>query len=245
MSDLLKSDSNPHQNQINVECAVAFMNAVLDLSGDILGFLDVDKRPILCGKNFITSKMTSANSEICPVNDAAGSLLGYIIREKKNRKDDRDYLTGTVGRARLEEEFIRRIESYGPGSELTILFIDLDRFKPVNENFGHLVGDQVLLQFAVLLKNTFRSGDCVARYGGDEFVILCDCPIQVVQQRVEKFRNRLSNLIIEVTYSDNNSEKEFLSLSFSYGLTRVIPEDTFQSALNRADNELLRMKKMI
>ena len=229
--------------EIGKEEAIAFMNAVLDLSSDISAFLDAEKHPILCKNNFSDQTKLSP-SDICSVNDRAGNLIGFVVREKKDRADDRDFLTGAVGRARLVEEFNHRIRTHKPGSEQTLLFLDLDRFKPVNEHFGHLVGDQILLQFAVLLKNTFRSCDCVARYGGDEFVILCDCSIEVLKQRVERFRKRLDSLFIEVSYPDSNSKKGSISLSFSYGLTRIIPEDTLQSALHRADTELLQMKKL-
>lgn len=243
MSDLLNERSIAGKCQIDGEGARAFLSAVLDLSGNILAFLDADRRPMLCGKNFTSDLLSSGASETCPINDRAGNLLGFIVRRKRNREKDRDFLTGTAGRAGLEEEFTRRIGSLAPGRELTLLFIDLDRFKPVNELFGHLVGDQVLLQFAVLLKNSFRSGDCVARYGGDEFVILCDCPVEIVRQRVDQFRRRLATLFIEVTYPGSSAEKESITLSFSYGLTRVIPEDTLNSALQRADAELLKMKR--
>lgn len=244
MTDLLEERSVTRERHIDGGKAFAFMSAVLDLSGDILAFLDADKRPILCGKNLTSAQIFRTPSDMCPVNDQNGNLLGFVVREKKDRAGDRDFLTGTVGRARLAEEFRRRIDSCSPGSELTLLFIDLDRFKPVNERFGHLVGDQVLLQFAMLLKNTFRSDDCVARYGGDEFVILCNCPVEVVQERIIQFRRRLSEIFIEVTYPDSRDEKDSITLSFSYGLTRIIPEDTLQSALRRADSELLLMKQV-
>lgn len=243
MSGLLRERTLTSGCEIGKEEAIAFMNAVLDLSSDISAFLDAEKHPILCKNNFSDQTKLSP-SDICSVNDRAGNLIGFVVREKKNRGDDRDFLTGAVGRARLVEEFNHRIRTHKPGSEQTLLFLDLDRFKPVNEHFGHLVGDQILLQFAVLLKNTFRSCDCVARYGGDEFVILCDCSIEVLKQRVERFRKRLDSLFIEVSYPDSNSKKGSISLSFSYGLTRIIPEDTLQSALHRADTELLQMKKL-
>ena len=257
MSGLLRERTLTSGCEIGKEEAIAFMNAVLDLSSDISAFLDAEKHPILCKNNFSDQTKLSP-SDICSVNDRAGNLIGFVVREKKNRGDDRDFLTGAVILSlwhvygeqadapmnRLVEEFNHRIRTHKPGSEQTLLFLDLDRFKPVNEHFGHLVGDQILLQFAVLLKNTFRSCDCVARYGGDEFVILCDCSIEVLKQRVERFRKRLDSLFIEVSYPDSNSKKGSISLSFSYGLTRIIPEDTLQSALHRADTELLQMKKL-
>lgn len=192
MTDLLKEVSVTEDCRMSGEDALSFLKAVLDVSGGIIAFLDRKRHPILFRKNFSAEQVSLTNAEMSPVHNPAGDLLGYILREKKGRGADRDYLTGTLGRARLEREFAQRNNGCPADSDLTLLFIDLNRFKPINEQYGHLVGDQVLLQFAALLKNTFRSEDCVARYGGDEFVILCDCPPEIVEKRVQQFQKRLA-----------------------------------------------------
>ncbi|ROR29638.1 GGDEF domain-containing protein [Inmirania thermothiophila] len=85
----------------------------------------------------------------------------------------RDSLTGLYNRAwldqMLEEEF-RRAESYG--WPLSVAFIDLDRFKTINDTYGHAAGDTVLRRIAALLLDNSRETDIVARYGGEEFVLL-------------------------------------------------------------------------
>jgi len=88
------------------------------------------------------------------------------------RRARTDELTGLPNRAALIDDLTAAL-NYAPGApELAALFIDLDRFKEVNDRFGHAVGDELLIQVASRLRATVRQGDIVARYGGDEFVAL-------------------------------------------------------------------------
>jgi len=88
-----------------------------------------------------------------------------------------DPLTGLPNRPlfqELGEQALARSDRYG--TTVAVLFLDLDRFKPVNDSFGHAVGDELLVQIAGRLRNAVRRGDVVARFGGDEFVVLCEHP---------------------------------------------------------------------
>ena len=86
-----------------------------------------------------------------------------------------DSLTGLPNRALLNERLQQSLAALQRGGTLSLLMIDLDRFKEVNDTLGHLAGDQLIRDFAARLRRLVRSGDTVARLGGDEFaVILCD-----------------------------------------------------------------------
>ncbi|MEH1931886.1 GGDEF domain-containing response regulator [Nostoc sp.] len=87
-----------------------------------------------------------------------------------------DLLTGLPNRARFMERVERALMSAKRRVDYTfaVLFIDLDRFKVVNDSLGHLIGDQLLTAFARILESCLRGGDTVARLGGDEFTILLD-----------------------------------------------------------------------
>lgn len=84
---------------------------------------------------------------------------------------ERDPLTGLLNRAGFDSWLSRQAEA-GEGATTAVLFIDLDRFKPVNDTHGHAVGDEVLAMFAARLQRLVRPTDAVARLGGDEFAIV-------------------------------------------------------------------------
>jgi diguanylate cyclase (GGDEF)-like protein/PAS domain S-box-containing protein len=116
------------------------------------------------------------------------------LLEAKNRRLEemsmRDYLTDLYNRRALMEkldfEIKRRNRTKNP---LSIVMLDLDHFKQVNDTYGHQVGDQVLIQVADLLRKTVREIDIVGRYGGEEFlVILPDCPFKEAANVAERIR---------------------------------------------------------
>ena len=91
---------------------------------------------------------------------------------------------------------IQRAERYG--KELCILFLDLDRFKLVNDNFGHLVGSQVLVRLSEVLKDCIRQVDTLARYGGDEFtIVLPDTGLEAGLRVGERIRKTVSETLFE------------------------------------------------
>lgn len=90
--------------------------------------------------------------------------------EEENR---RDVLTGLFNRSCLQEALAREIESSNDhGWPYAVIFVDLDRFKLINDQYGHLAGDSVLRNVAHILESSVRAGDIVSRYGGEEFVII-------------------------------------------------------------------------
>jgi two-component system, cell cycle response regulator len=152
-----------------------------------------------------------------------------------------DALTQTLNRraltARLSSELerARRYESV-----LSLLMIDLDHFKDVNDTYGHLVGDDVLRETAGLLQQTIRSVDVVARYGGEEFVIvLPETPLSGAVTFAERIR-----VLIEKHPFRNGSEGGSLQITASVGVA-VFPSegvDTVDELLSKADEALYRAK---
>jgi diguanylate cyclase (GGDEF)-like protein/PAS domain S-box-containing protein len=118
------------------------------------------------------------------------SVIAHDISELKHtqarleHQATHDPLTGLPNRAlfqELGEQALARSHRYG--TTVAVLFLDLDRFKPVNDTFGHHAGDQLLVRVAAVLRASIRRGDVVARFGGDEFVVLCEHPAGQTEMR--------------------------------------------------------------
>ncbi|MHC8368173.1 sensor domain-containing diguanylate cyclase [Pseudomonas sp. ZT5P21] len=120
---------------------------------------------------------------------------------------------------------------------LTALLLDLDHFKALNDTYGHLAGDQVLIGFARDLKRCLRHSDIVCRWGGEEFIVLLkDTDGETGLMIAEKIRQYVE----EQRYAYND---QALKLTVSIGLTTLQPDDTLHSLLSRADHAMYRAKQ--
>jgi diguanylate cyclase (GGDEF)-like protein len=131
---------------------------------------------------------------------------------------------------------IRRAERYG--SELTVLFLDLDRFKLVNDRFGHLVGSQALRRLSQILGECVRQVDTLARYGGDEFTILL---VDTAAETGVSIAERIRRTVAEAPFETGG--KEALHLTVSVGVA-TYPHDghTRESLLEASDQAMYRAK---
>ncbi len=161
-------------------------------------------------------------------------------REKYRWLATVDALTGCMNRRaftdRLERE-LERVRRYNV--ELSILMIDLDRFKDVNDSFGHIVGDGVLRQLGDLLREEVRSVDLAARYGGEEFVILLpDTDLDGAVAFAERLRKRVEQKNFAQTGNP-------LRITVSVGVATASLEGELtepESLIARADEALYRAK---
>ncbi|MDR6796812.1 GGDEF domain-containing protein [Acinetobacter calcoaceticus] len=147
-----------------------------------------------------------------------------------------DPLTGVSNRLALSE-YLKIVESYPQKfTQTCLMIIDIDRFKQVNDQYGHIVGDHVIVNIAEQLKQNIRSSDLIVRYGGDEFLILLE-QVQFVEARLlaEKIRIAISLQEIDLSGSD-----EKLHVSVSIGFT--IGAASWIELLEKADRSLLRAK---
>jgi two-component system cell cycle response regulator len=110
------------------------------------------------------------------------------------RRAYRDGLTGLINRGALEDQLRRHWESSRRhGTTLSVLIVDLDRFKEINDTHGHPAGDAALRRPAAVLTRSVRGSDIVARYGGDEFVVVAPaCPPTSAVILADRFRTGLA-----------------------------------------------------
>ncbi|MGJ4729776.1 HDOD domain-containing protein [Luteimonas sp. SDU101] len=154
----------------------------------------------------------------------------------------RDPLTGMYNRLQLENVLEREFEaSVRLGQPLTLAFIDLDDFKRVNDRHGHLVGDQVLSEFARMLSRRLRSADLIARYGGEEFlVVLGNSGIDAASAVIRRILEEVARTPMAIV------ESIPLYVTFSAGLATHGEHERFGNArelLNAADQALYGAKR--
>lgn len=148
-----------------------------------------------------------------------------------------DELTGLHNRRgfiSLAEQHLKLTSRQGVRS--TLIFIDVDNLKYVNDNFGHREGDYALQQIAGLLRECFREADIIGRLGGDEFCVLLSHDGETGDLRVRK---RLLHLIGR----SNENSRRFYALSVSLGVVDVAGDDELEQQISRADALMYEHKR--
>jgi len=184
-------------------------------------------------------------AEVARARMVAGHAeLALHNAERYNRAKERAFLDDVteIYNARYllaaTDHEIRRAERYG--SDLSVLFLDLDRFKLVNDRHGHLVGSRTLRQLARVLASCVRQVDTLARYGGDEFtILLVDTPLEPALQVAERIRRT-----VEETAFDGGRSGA-LRLTLSVGVASYPAHGrTREELLDQSDKAMYRAKSL-
>lgn len=164
------------------------------------------------------------------------ALSNIALREKLRTQSLRDPLTGLYNRRYMEDALERYLSmSEGAGGETSLIMIDLDQFKLLNDEHGHAKGDAVLRDVAGQLVGALRPSDVVSRYGGEELlVILPSCSLDDAVLRAEMLRSRIESL----------SEAHGATITASFGVASV-PETSIGSSdvIGMADAALYAAKQ--
>lgn len=205
---------------------------VADINGDFIGALQ------LINKN----GDKSFDPEYDPKKLSIAALICGIALESETFLEDshHDRLTGLKNRMGFYYDFAKRYKDYLiPGTDKTMsLFIcDIDKFKNVNDTYGHNAGDDIL-EFTAHLVDSFCTGnDCVYRWGGEEFVmVMCDTELEDAVIKAESIRTKLMGT--EIT-ADGNT----LHCSLSFGCALFDPQKSIEENISVADEKLYTAKE--
>ncbi len=177
------------------------------------------------------------NSTISSEYNEDGEKIGYIgfyedITDKKMNEKlaQTDHLTQLYNRQKLDSVLNIEFDSAERlGTNLSILMLDIDRFKLVNDQYGHQVGDIVLIEFSQIIINEIRRSAFVGRFGGEEFlIILSNTNLQNAMFLAEKLRNKVSDFIFSTVGHK----------TVSIGVSSYKSGDYLQSLIKRADDAL-------
>ncbi|ADR35088.1 diguanylate cyclase with PAS/PAC sensor [Sulfuricurvum kujiense DSM 16994] len=183
---------------------------------------------------------------ITPLKDEKDNIIGYVSTGKDvtletlmNQEIQRiatiDQLTGIYNRHKFEELFILETErSRRFLQPLSLILIDIDHFKVVNDTYGHDVGDEVLKTLADVIGENIRKIDIFARWGGEEFLVLSpNTDLKNVQKLAEKLRSAVENAFFPTVHH----------VTISLGISTFREEDTFTTLFKRIDQGLYYAKE--
>ncbi len=190
------------------------------------------------------------NCTMGPIRDEASQVQYiYILvqdvtdiadyEKKLTEINNRDGLTGLYNRMYLNiqlDDEVNRLKRYG--RKFSLIMLDIDHFKAINDNYGHLCGDQVLRNISGLLGKHKRAVDVIARYGGEEFCcLLPETSLEEAEIVAERIRTTVEKAVF--LYEDSN-----INVTVSLGLTEAKdPSLSLEDILKKADDALYQAKK--
>lgn len=189
---------------------------------------------VLLSSTFLTTRVQSTREHLRRQKAELAQALEQI-RQLATHDD----LTGLLNRrAMLDRMQLEQRRSLRSGSPLLIAQLDIDHFKAVNDTHGHAAGDLVLQSFADTVRRNVRDTDVLARWGGEEFVLLlCDTPAADAVALMERLRQAVQAMQVPVPQGDGP-----ITVTVSIGLARHTPADPLAGTLERADRALYAAK---
>ncbi|MGC8925759.1 MAG: diguanylate cyclase [Calditerrivibrio sp.] len=257
LNSILEENSNILKKDIEEDKKIAN-----ELTG--VNHLIINESSIEALKSMVLSKVDELSKEISKKIDNKHTALKHLEQEKKHvnkelseykvkeqelakiKKELEKYkmesvtdpLTGLFNRKfmikKIEEE-IERGKRYG--SKFSIIFLDIDNFKRINDVYGHIVGDFVLKYLANIIKSELRKVDYAFRYGGEEMVILLS---ETNLENALKFSERLLEVVRNTIFK---YKTEDLKITVSIGVAEFKPGETIEQLIERADMAMLKAKQ--
>jgi len=187
----------------------------------------------------VTEKFSSIQGQMTDEILHANQIISQLTKQVKTleKSSNIDSLTKVYNRRALTSYLDDVCAKNGIPYELHLLILDIDDFKIINDQHGHIAGDKILIFIANILRKTLRDGDKVFRYGGEEFIIILN---RTNDKHCQNITTRLLEIIRsnKLIYKGNN-----LFVTMSIGSTKYKNGDTPDELISRADKALYRAKE--
>ncbi|MEF3254801.1 MAG: GGDEF domain-containing protein [Deferribacterales bacterium] len=237
---LIMNELGNFNNQIINESSIEILKQIVLTKVDMLT-KEINKK--IDHKSEVLNKIEKEKEDIKKEYNEYKTKEKEIIKlkrevEKYKMESVMDPLTGLYNRRFFDRkitEEIERCKRYG--ATFSILFLDIDDFKKINDTYGHVVGDFVLKYLAEILRSELRKSDSAFRYGGEEMVILLT---ETSLESALKFANRLLEMVRNTVFKYKEEE---LKITISVGVAEYKAGDSLDSLTNRADAAMYRAKK--
>lgn len=201
--------------------------------------------PDLPGKSFPVKINQFASVDLnieklyCKLKNTESDLISQKARQAGENfnlmlSSTTDRLTGVPNRAQLDKQMDKVTGRMKP---LSVIMMDIDHFKKVNDTYGHDAGDLVLKQFAFIVKRSVRPVDFLGRYGGEEFTVICDATLETAVEIAGRVRQAVAATPVKI------SEAREILITASFGVAEYLPGDTPATVIKRADNALYQAKQ--
>jgi len=210
-------------------------SSVRNQLGDIVQAMDRYRGELVVREQRVEKRLGELQQKLEAMEHQAQRVQTHL--EEQRLRALSDPLTLLPNRAAYDERVAQEAARWARyAGELTMVVCDLDHFKKINDNYGHLAGDKVLRVVAKILLRGIRETDFVARYGGEEFVVLMpETDIERALMVMEKLRQTIEK-------SPFNFRGEPVSVTMSFGISCFGPQDQPDSVFERADKALYRAK---
>jgi diguanylate cyclase (GGDEF)-like protein len=233
ISDATLNEELKYQASVIINGLRSVLCAPIITHGEVLGVIYLDNR--------LVSGLFS--QEDLDILDLIANQAGVSIDNAKlYNRAIKDGLTDLYNRTFFDKFLMKSInEAERYDKQLSLLMLDIDYFKRINDKYGHQAGDMVLESLAQILKKVFRESDVIARYGGEEFVIVL--PSTGIDGAIAAAGKMMSLVQDNTTLYNNADHTEALKITISIGIAEWVRGDDRLRMVEKVDNALYKAKE--
>lgn len=233
-----------HKEVGSIVDSFSIYSSINEIKDAVVGRLSTIKAVIAKRKKDEQKKSRAAQNRIRSlrkkISMAETETLELTRKADQFREESlRDALTGLYNRKAFDNRIAEGLEKFNQGGEsFVMMMFDVDKFKWINDTFGHVAGDKILRKVAAALSKIFRKGEFIARYGGDEFAVVIEgMPEKLAHEKIAKFKEQFGKLRF-ASHADG-----YIQVELSAGVASAAKGDGPDEFIHKADRAMYAVKK--